>query len=916
MFKFFTAALAVILSISSASAAETMIVFDASGSMWGQINGKSKIEIAREAFANVEKTWDNSQGSLGLIAYGHRRKGDCSDIETLIDPAYGSIVTVSAAIKQLRPKGKTPLSDAVRLAAEKLRYQENSATVILFSDGIETCSANPCGLAEDLAREGINFTAHVIGFGLTKDEDRAQLQCIADNTGGQYFDANNADDLADALGKVSQVEAPAIALDSGIVKKAALVFTVGRAKGTSLPVKVTYRATNNATGARVILGTVEETVAVINGLEAELPIGDWTIEALSVEGTGSINVAITNEGQQNVVVPFAANIIDYSLADNGPYQLGMEHDFYLFANKPVQPKAQIPVALYTMSGERIDWETRFGSKPQGWSKHGFKSPDLAGEYEIIVGKPDKALARFSVTFVDAIKPKWMGDLVGEASGQLPIKISGIGDRFGKLTWAQNGEKITTYRLSKLSSPEGQLLPLPTEDGDFDLVYTYKNADGKNVDLTLAEIKVGDIILPDDADAVAAPDEPLTTSNMMGYWRLVHSSTGELISEVEILGEVQPDGKIDLGDLDDNPAEESSLMGDASQLELNILAIENGQMKIQFDTEIGNAAALMAPDKDGSFSGTMMAAKGGLFLPVKFERYADIGLSADDHGAVPQDEFVFICEQERCLYDDAETGFKQIPLLKGFALEQPFIWKNDQPNVHIVNLANQHWVELNPRQPSDMVVDCLGVGTMGRHLQNEEWTTDNVCMTKNSDGPTFNMLEELEYWTQQRNAAAEKAAMKVETDAMGGEDSVITPFGIMQGNWIVRDYASDDEILRVQFIHDKGTDVAENGMGDVMLKINRDADGKPFNMTVNYTDIAGDALLVLSRPPEWDKTQDIWYGARMSKTSAGQVILVRQTDGWEGDAEYEPLSDDYEVEFGEVLTDQKIEDMLNTMRKLN
>ncbi len=32
-----------------------VIIFDASGSMWGQINGKAKIEIARDALKNVVK---------------------------------------------------------------------------------------------------------------------------------------------------------------------------------------------------------------------------------------------------------------------------------------------------------------------------------------------------------------------------------------------------------------------------------------------------------------------------------------------------------------------------------------------------------------------------------------------------------------------------------------------------------------------------------------------------------------------------------------------------------------------------------------------------------------------------------------------------------------------------------------------
>ena len=56
------------------------------------------------------------------------------------------------------------MTDAVVAAADSLRYTENAATVILVSDGIETCNPDPCAAAQILAETGVDFTAHVIGF--------------------------------------------------------------------------------------------------------------------------------------------------------------------------------------------------------------------------------------------------------------------------------------------------------------------------------------------------------------------------------------------------------------------------------------------------------------------------------------------------------------------------------------------------------------------------------------------------------------------------------------------------------------------------------------------------------------------------------------------------------------------------------
>ena len=194
---------------------KAVIVLDASGSMWGQIDGKTKIEIARETLSSVLGTIP-ADLDLGLVAYGHREKGNCSDIEEIVAPGPDSREAIRKAVGALNPKGKTPLADSVKAAAEALRYTEEKATVIVITDGIETCNADPCALATELDRLGVDFTAHVIGFGLTDDEGR-QVACLAENTGGRYLQAQNADELSGALVEtVAAAPEPAITLGEGM----------------------------------------------------------------------------------------------------------------------------------------------------------------------------------------------------------------------------------------------------------------------------------------------------------------------------------------------------------------------------------------------------------------------------------------------------------------------------------------------------------------------------------------------------------------------------------------------------------------------------------------------------------------------------------------------------------------------------
>ncbi len=185
---------------AQAQGADTILVLDASGSMWGLVDGQSKISAARQAVDAILSKW-NPADRLGVMVYGHRSKGDCKDIELMVPVSKFDAAKVKAAIDGINPKGKTPISDSLRAAAEALHSTENKANVILVSDGIETCAPDPCAAAAELKKAGIGFTAHVIGLDVADPAAKSQLQCIARVTGGVYLDASNASSLTGALTK-------------------------------------------------------------------------------------------------------------------------------------------------------------------------------------------------------------------------------------------------------------------------------------------------------------------------------------------------------------------------------------------------------------------------------------------------------------------------------------------------------------------------------------------------------------------------------------------------------------------------------------------------------------------------------------------------------------------------------------------
>ncbi|AGA33816.1 von Willebrand factor type A domain protein [Thioalkalivibrio nitratireducens DSM 14787] len=184
----------------------TVMVFDASGSMWNRIDGDiTRIEVARDVMEEFFAGRD-AGAPISVIAYGHRRRGDCADIEVLAPLGVHDPGELTALMRALNPRGMTPLTDSLELARTQIPRTAESADIILVTDGLENCGGDPCALAAQLAAEGIPIRAHVVGFGMTSAEVNS-LSCVPEQTGGQLFHTSSGVELAEALAAVSMPQA-------------------------------------------------------------------------------------------------------------------------------------------------------------------------------------------------------------------------------------------------------------------------------------------------------------------------------------------------------------------------------------------------------------------------------------------------------------------------------------------------------------------------------------------------------------------------------------------------------------------------------------------------------------------------------------------------------------------------------------
>jgi len=185
-----------------------LLVLDASGSMKAALlDGTTRMDAAKTAVARLVTTLDR-RTRLGLRVYGDQSptaKKDCKDSRMLgaFDALEANGTDIVEQARAIRPRGYTPITYALTLAAQDLSAEEAiSRTIVLVSDGKETCRGDPCAAAKALADADAKLVVHTIGVGVDT-VTRGQLQCIARMARGSYFDANNAAELTAALGKAA-----------------------------------------------------------------------------------------------------------------------------------------------------------------------------------------------------------------------------------------------------------------------------------------------------------------------------------------------------------------------------------------------------------------------------------------------------------------------------------------------------------------------------------------------------------------------------------------------------------------------------------------------------------------------------------------------------------------------------------------
>ena len=469
-----------------------MIVMDGSGSMWGQIDGEAKMSIARTALRTLVDDLP-AEAHTGLIAYGHRRKGDCDDIEILQEPAAKTNAAIVDAVDAISPRGKTPLSASVQLAANTLKYQEDGATVILITDGIETCDLDPCALGASLEESGVDFTTHIVGFGLSEREGR-QVACLAEETGGRYIEASNAGELGDAMTEVAEaVEQDPEPIDVGTAEAS---LTVPDSVEIGDTFEVSWSGPQDE-DQRDYVDLVELDFTRTSG-----GYSSWAythkgapqeLRAPAEPGTYKVRYIWVNAAGRNVIAEEPIEVIDAQTAILAPERVGIGEVFevswrgpdnltdYIDLVPPEQTSTNSQITYaYTKNGEVLE----------------MTAPGTPGEYQlryVTSGSDGERVMKSVPITVENIRAEVAFNPSAELGATLEVDWTGPDAQADYIDIVERGSTNTNTQLSYAYTNQGSPaeLRLPVDAGEYDVRYIMSANDGERI-MATAPLRLNDV----------------------------------------------------------------------------------------------------------------------------------------------------------------------------------------------------------------------------------------------------------------------------------------------------------------------------------------------------------------------------------------------------------------------------------------
>ncbi len=244
---------------ADAPEAAVEVIFDASGSMGVPLpSGEQRITAAKRVLESLVSEVLPEGSAFALRAFGHVEPMTCNTrLELPLAPLDRA--EALAAVRAIEPKllSQTPLAESLAAVGDDLARAGRSRTVILITDGEESCGADPVEAVRAL-RQNHPVDLVIVSLGLGAEE-KASFEALAAATNASYVDVTSFEELKASV-------------DGALNKRFEVVDEAGEVVATGL----------------------------VDGEAVELPMGVYTVRVFGAPMQEIANVRVPGESSVTV----------------------------------------------------------------------------------------------------------------------------------------------------------------------------------------------------------------------------------------------------------------------------------------------------------------------------------------------------------------------------------------------------------------------------------------------------------------------------------------------------------------------------------------------------------------------------------------------------------------------------------------
>ena len=176
------------------------LILDASGSMLQRMEGRRRIEIAKEVLTTAIREQIPAGTPTALRVFGHRTPNACeTDLEIPLAPLETDVAIKRIDSIQAKNLARTPIADSLAAVKQDLKDASGPALIVLVTDGEETCDGDPAAVIATLRASGIEVSLNIVGFAIEDQALADEFAAWAVAGGGDYIAANDAEGLSAAV---------------------------------------------------------------------------------------------------------------------------------------------------------------------------------------------------------------------------------------------------------------------------------------------------------------------------------------------------------------------------------------------------------------------------------------------------------------------------------------------------------------------------------------------------------------------------------------------------------------------------------------------------------------------------------------------------------------------------------------------